>query len=111
MTEGKKKNLTIRLYDDVRVPAATAAARMDSTIQDVVEQFLRELGAGERTIVLPPPSESPFPARYERDLELLVWILDHGTQKDREWIRGSLQNFTEAIRGRGVQASRKRVGR
>jgi hypothetical protein len=100
MAQDKKKNLTIRLLDNVRLPAAAAAAALDSTLQAVVEQFLREFGSGGRTIVLPPPSEPTFPAKYEKDVDSLIWILEHGTPSDRTTIRGILKTSAEAVRSR-----------
>lgn len=53
-----------------------------------------------------PVEPAPVDAPTKRAHDLLQFIIDHGNEKDVEWITGNLVNFSEAIRSR-KQASRK----
>lgn len=54
------------------------------------------------------PVHSPKPGPPEtEEIRMLRWIIEHGSSRDQDIARGSLENLEMAIRNREIQPKRK----
>lgn len=111
MTDQKEKihRTTIRIPEHIHKPARIKVAEQNTSFQDAVTALLGEWAGGKRHIVITPHVHQA--SSHDDDLDRLRYILDHGTPEDKEWIRGNLKNFVEAIRSRQNEPSRKRASK
>ncbi len=101
MTETKStKNSPLRLPADLRTELQREiGARMMRGEKATYGSLLREAwyrSKDQETAAIPESDKTELHPAHE----MLQFILDHGTEKDIEWITGNLRNFGEAIQSR-----------
>lgn len=94
------KKITVFLSEDLHKSARVKIAEINTSFQQVLITLLGEWATGKRQAAIPPPApRSIQPDKYGEDMERLQFIMENGTPQQKEWIRGNLKTFVQAIHG------------
>jgi hypothetical protein len=101
MPENEPKKVTLRIPDDIHEQWRKKIFDLKTSGQAVLLEMAREWVNGKRQVPIPMPD--PAKEKFSEDIGRLKWILANGTTNDRDWIRGNLKNFEEAISSRAAK--------
>ena len=113
------KNLKIAFYgsEEYRHAIQEAALQRRLKVQGFLERAVAAYVDGQAGTAAAPPSaigvvpKKPITDPHHEQMELLRYILDHGSKEEAGWITGNLKTFAEAIRLKKPDKAKRQSGK